>query len=198
MPEVKRGPGGCANTPGAMATTSGGSDMDTVSTRPRRPDDAGIVDQVVAAMADTPTMTTYDRALKALAEHLQSDDGGFELLSDYESAVIARVELAIRLSHQKPVLPHAFGGAELSTIEAEFDRCWKLVRAMLGTDHLQEVDGLLNAADARAVEAYDAGMCRGIGQLANPNPVGEMDPAGLPGELADAVAIIGRHLHDLG
>ena len=56
--------------------------MDTVSTRPRRPDDAGIVDQVVATMRSTPTMATYDRTLKALGEHLQSDDGGFKLLSD--------------------------------------------------------------------------------------------------------------------
>jgi hypothetical protein len=172
--------------------------MDTVSTRPRRPDDAGIVDQVVAAMADTPVMATYDRTLKALAEHLQSDDRGFELLSDYESAVIDRVELAVRLSYQKSVLPHAFGGPDLTAIEEEFDRCWKLVRAMLGTDHLREVNDLLNAADARAVEAYDAGMCRGIGQLANPNSIGEMDPGELLGELADAVAVIGRHLHDLG
>ena len=149
-------------------------------------------------MKDTPTLATYDRTLKALAEHLQSDEGGFELLSDYESAVIDRVELAIRLSHQKPVLPHAFGGPALTAIEEEFDRCWKLVRAMLGTDHLREVNDLLNAADARAVEAYDAGMCRGIGQLGNPNSVGEMDPVELLRVLADATSVIAQHLHDLG
>ena len=172
--------------------------MDTVSTRPRRPDDAGIVDQVVAAMRSTPAMTAYDRTLKALAEHLQSDEVGFERLSDYESAVIDRVELAIRLSHQKPVLPHTFGGPERTLMEEAFDRRWKLVRAMLGVDHLQEANDLHDAAFARAVEAYDAGMCRGIGQLGNPNPVGEMDPVELLGELADATSAIAQHLHDLG
>ena len=172
--------------------------MDTVSTRLRRSDEAGIIDQVVAAMNDTPVMATYDRTLKELAEHLRPDEVGFGCLSDYESAVIARVELAILLSRQNPGLPHAFGGAALTTIEAEFDRCWKLVRAMLGTDHRQEVNNLLNAADARAVEAYDAGMCRGIGQLGNPNPVGEMDPVELLSVLADATSVIAQHLHDLG
>jgi hypothetical protein len=165
--------------------------------RPRRPDGAGIVDQIVAAMKDTPAMAKYDRTLKALAEHLQSDDGGFELLGGYESAVIARVELAIRLSHQKPALPHAFGGPEPTVVEEEFDRCWKLVRAMLGVDHLQEANALSDAAAARASEAYDAGMRRGIGELANPGTTGNISPAEMLGELAQAAAAIARHLQNL-
>jgi hypothetical protein len=149
-------------------------------------------------MKGTPAMSAYHRAISALADHLQSDEVGWELFCNYEEAVIGRVELAIRLGHQKPVLPRAFGGLELTVIEKEFDHRWKLVRAILGVDHLQDANDLLDAALACVSEAYDVGMRRGIGQLANPGSTGKINPTEMLGELAQATAAIARHLQDLG
>ncbi len=171
--------------------------MDRVTTRPRRSGDGGIVDETFDAMEGTPAKAAYDRAIRALTSHLQSDQVGFELLTKYEEAVINRLDLAIRLSQRPSVLPRAFGGDERTVAEAEFDRHWELVRAILGVDHLREADELADAADARTVEAYGAGIRRGLGQLAKPGTAGEIDPAELLADLAEASLVIAQHLHDL-